>query len=116
MWTRDYKPSGDTHNEVNMTPLIDVSLLTDDILDLYTAHRRALRFAPADVLAGFRNDSKSFEQSARAMPDEFDLQRRYDEAIGSNNWVLSGPRTLTRKPLLANDPHLALRIQVGSVG
>jgi penicillin amidase len=31
-----------------------------------------------------------------------------DEApgIGSNNWVVSGARTATGKPLLANDPHL----------
>jgi biopolymer transport protein ExbD len=36
MWTRDYKPSGDTHNEVNMTPLIDVSLVLVVILLLAT--------------------------------------------------------------------------------
>jgi penicillin amidase len=28
---------------------------------------------------------------------------------GSNNWVLSGSRTTTGKPLLANDPHLRLQ-------
>ncbi|MCS7067532.1 MAG: penicillin acylase family protein [Meiothermus sp.] len=28
---------------------------------------------------------------------------------GSNNWVLSGARTTTGKPLLANDPHLRLQ-------
>ncbi|MCS7057499.1 MAG: penicillin acylase family protein [Meiothermus sp.] len=28
---------------------------------------------------------------------------------GSNNWVLSGSRTLTGKPMLANDPHLRLQ-------
>ena len=31
------------------------------------------------------------------------------EAIGSNNWALSGARTDTGKPLLANDPHLGLQ-------
>lgn len=30
----------------------------------------------------------------------------FDAAQGSNNWVLSGSRTTTDKPLLANDPHL----------
>ena len=30
--------------------------------------------------------------------------------IGSNSWVVSGPRSTTGKPLLANDPHLALSI------
>jgi penicillin amidase len=30
------------------------------------------------------------------------------DGIGSNNWVLDGRRTVSGKPLLANDPHLAL--------
>ena len=30
--------------------------------------------------------------------------------VGSNNWVLSGERTTTGKPMLANDPHLGTRI------
>lgn len=30
----------------------------------------------------------------------------FDAAQGSNNWVISGSRTTTGKPLLANDPHL----------
>lgn len=30
------------------------------------------------------------------------------EGIGSNNWVVSGERTESGKPLLANDPHLGL--------
>lgn len=32
------------------------------------------------------------------------------EGIGSNNWVLSGRRTKTGRPLLANDPHLGIQI------
>ncbi len=30
-----------------------------------------------------------------------------DADIGSNNWVVSGKKTVTGKPMLANDPHLA---------
>ncbi|MGB8337747.1 MAG: penicillin acylase family protein [Burkholderiales bacterium] len=30
------------------------------------------------------------------------------EGAGSNNWVVSGAKTLSGKPLLANDPHLSL--------
>jgi penicillin G amidase len=30
------------------------------------------------------------------------------EGLGSNNWALSGKRTVSGKPLLANDPHLGL--------
>lgn len=32
------------------------------------------------------------------------------ESIGSNNWVISGKRTATGKPLLANDPHLGVQM------
>lgn len=30
--------------------------------------------------------------------------------LGSNNWVISGARTVTGRPLLANDPHLAVQM------
>ncbi len=39
------------------------------------------------------------------------LMRAFDlglEGVGSNNWVVSGARSETGKPLLANDPHLGL--------
>src|SRR5206468_7569894 len=35
---------------------------------------------------------------------------RYRRIEGSNNWVVSGARTATGKPLLANDPHRALSL------
>jgi penicillin amidase len=33
-----------------------------------------------------------------------------DRGLGSNNWVLSGDRTTTGQPRLANDPHLGMQI------
>jgi penicillin G amidase len=33
----------------------------------------------------------------------------HEEAVGSNSWVVSGARSETGKPLLANDPHLGLQ-------
>jgi penicillin G amidase len=32
------------------------------------------------------------------------------EALGSNNWVVDGTLSATRKPLLANDPHLSAKV------
>jgi penicillin amidase len=32
-----------------------------------------------------------------------------DADVGSNSWVLAGSRTVSGKPILANDPHLGLR-------
>ena len=45
---------------------------------------------------------------ARAFLEQFDEEM--PRAIGSNNWVVSGAHTYSGKPMLANDPHLALGI------
>lgn len=37
-------------------------------------------------------------------------QRQIRQSLGSNNWVVSGEHTATRKPLLANDMHLELTL------
>ncbi|MGH9743101.1 MAG: penicillin acylase family protein [Candidatus Acidiferrum sp.] len=37
-------------------------------------------------------------------------QTEIRQGLGSNNWVVSGAHTATRKPILANDPHLELSI------
>lgn len=36
-----------------------------------------------------------------------DVLGKHNASLGSNNWVLSGSKTVSGKPLLANDPHLA---------
>ncbi len=41
----------------------------------------------------------------RAMQDYIGLTA---PGLGSNNWVVSGAKTISGKPLLANDPHLAI--------
>ena len=38
------------------------------------------------------------------------LPRPADPGVGSNNWAISGSLTATGHPLLANDPHLAIRM------
>lgn len=35
---------------------------------------------------------------------------RVERSFGSNNWVVAGSRTVSGRPILANDPHLGLRI------
>ena len=94
--------------DLTIDPAIDVSLLSGDILGLYLAHRRSLRFQPEDVVAAYRGDLESFERLAAALPpSEIDMRQEDYEAIGSNNWVVAGSRTLTGFPLMANDPHRA---------
>lgn len=93
--------------DLTVDPAIDAALLHDGILDLYRAHRRALVFEPEDVTAAHRGDRASFERLAAAMPSERDLERNEQDAIGSNNWVVHGSRTLSGFPIMANDPHRA---------
>jgi penicillin amidase len=38
----------------------------------------------------------------------YDLLPIHQEGKGSNNWVISGDKTASGKPILANDPHLGL--------
>lgn len=46
--------------------------------------------------------------------DEIDIAKSFEHAVipnefnGSNNWVVSGEKSASGKPLLANDPHLGL--------
>ena len=51
--------------------------------------------------------------AATVTQDKADLQLSHflpggKDGIGSNNWVISGNKTASGKPLLANDPHLGL--------
>lgn len=92
-----------------LDPTIDGSLLSDNILELYTAFRGSLRFAPEDIVGASCGDKKSFELLAQGLPDEFEMIRNGND-IGSNNWVVGGRLTLTGYPLLANDPHRSQQV------
>ena len=50
-----------------------------------------------------------YKQVAPTAGALLDMTPNNDAAIGSNNWVVSGARSETGKPLLANDPHLGLQ-------
>jgi penicillin amidase len=51
----------------------------------------------------------ALEDAAHAL-DAIPALLGHGDGIGSNSWVVAGSRTSTGKPLLANDPHLALGI------
>lgn len=91
--------------DIDLDPAIDASLLVDDILELYRAHRRSVRFEPDDLVFDSRGDQETYERLAALLPSELDLDRQDYEAIGSNNWVVAGSHTLTGYPLMVNDPH-----------
>jgi penicillin amidase len=84
--------------------------LFDSIIYLYRAFRQPLRFRPEDVA---RTTSASSVSDAA----EQELELAYwvdhpigDRLIGSNNWIVSGAKSASGQPLLANDPHRALAV------
>jgi len=54
--------------------------------------------------AGVLEEARRFFEAARRSLERVGLYT--EEAAVSNNWVVSGRRTASGKPLLANDPHL----------
>ena len=46
-------------------------------------------------------------RSLQNLPDVIGVR---GESMGSNNWVISGSKTTTGKPILANDPHLDVQM------
>lgn len=61
----------------------------------------------------FNTESSALEKKSKKLPTVLSELSTKDipggkDGIGSNNWALSGKRTISGKPLLANDPHLGL--------
>ncbi len=73
------------HNDLTVPDGLDVSCIPDDVLAVYDLATTPPPFLRPDPAAA----------QGKVLPE------------GSNNWVLSGDRTATGRPLLANDPHRA---------
>ena len=86
---------------------IDLATFPDEVLGLYNAFRAGIEFRPEDVLPQYRG-AVPLASVADAIaadpagPVSLDADPR---DLGSNNWVVSGSKTVSTKPILANDPH-----------
>ncbi|MDX1394276.1 MAG: penicillin acylase family protein [Gemmatimonadota bacterium] len=93
--------------ELAIDEAIDGSLLDADILGVYDAFRGPIRFRPEHVAPRFR--STTADGGLSAVPDMPGVNRPFDAlertALGSNNWVVHGSRTLSGRAIMANDPH-----------
>lgn len=101
-WYRPGKPV------LALDPAIDGSLLNNDILRLYTAFRRSVQFKPEDIVPEHR--AKTAAKNRAPTPTALLFMPTGDgtDAIGSNNWVVSGRFTQTGFPYIVNDPHRTL--------
>ncbi|MDV3221881.1 penicillin acylase family protein [Intrasporangium sp.] len=81
-------------------------ILSDQAWDPAASEEQAASATPTALLA---KGQVAFEATAAAI-DAIPTLIGEGDGVGSNSWVVSGERTTTGKPLLANDPHLTLGI------
>ncbi len=105
-WFHPKKP------DLTLDPKIDQELLFEDLLGIYQAFRRPIRFRPEDLVADVRNkDTQDFlKRYAEQEAQWAALQKEEKHAIGSNNWIVSGEHTQSGHPMLANDPHRSISV------
>jgi penicillin G amidase len=85
---------------------ISTELLFDDILEMYNAYRRPVRFRPEDIVnMKWRASADETGQIIEDWERAFATLEEERESIGSNNWVLSGAHTQSGFPVMANDLH-----------
>ena len=101
---------------------LDLADITDEVLRIaegagdgwdavFTAGRQADAPTPWPAWLPAAPGGAGPEGRARAgsLTSIDDLRRDID-SVGSNNWVVSGARSVTGRPLLANDPHRSLQL------
>ena len=85
-------------------------LSTEQLWDLYPPYPGEKPASAVDLAKLYR-DLGVYKNDA-GLKTSFSLpiigEPGFNEGRGSNNWVVAGSHTTTGKPLLANDPHLAL--------
>lgn len=92
---------------LDLDPSITEEMLDEDILELYYAFRRSVRFSEDDVVL------PEYRKEASVLSDSYDFDRLPEEdllSIGSNNWVVAGDRTASGFPMMANDPHRTIAV------
>ncbi len=104
---RDYMPF---YRDTHLDPFdgIDLSGFTNEIMTLYRASRSMPAFEASDLanpqMAGILNNALPAQQ------DDFHIAPvERINTQGSNNWIISGTRTASGKPIMANDPHRTIQ-------
>jgi len=90
--------------DLSIDSTINPQHLNLDILGLYNAYRRPVRFQPEDIdLASRNQETINFDVGYNDFTDD-------EYSIGSNNWVMTGDKTESGYPIMANDPHRTLAV------
>lgn len=95
--------------DLTIDPKIKKEKLLENIIEPYEAFRKSLNFTPQDLKLSANPNWKEFENLASADEAAWsDFIAHEQKAIGSNNWIVSGSKSRSGFPLLANDPHRAI--------
>ena len=86
---------------------LDVATIPGDVLKYYQAAREAVAFAPEDVVDPRHRATGTAAATARSAGPAF-TGKSVSQDEGSNNWVVNGTKTLSRQPLMVNDPHRSI--------
>lgn len=89
---------------LSIDPSIDTELLFDDILELYSAYRKPVKFQKEDIIPFYQNTSK--EDAVLSLNEG----KNDSLAIGSNNWVVNGDLMKDGQTYMANDPHRTIAV------
>jgi penicillin amidase len=85
---------------LNLDKNITEQDLDNDILKLYKAFRKPIEFKKRYLVKKYLKENEpkvSLLENDKYLEDKF--------SIGSNNWTISGNKTISGYPILANDPH-----------
>ena len=96
LWLHPKEPS------LKLNKKISSEDLDNDILELYNAFRKPIDFKDDYIVEKYRNNTKTTDLSS-GKPEFND-----ELSIGSNNWAISGKKSATGFPILANDPHRSI--------
>ncbi|MBD2702044.1 penicillin acylase family protein [Spirosoma sp. BT702] len=84
--------------EPDLTLRVNGDELFQPILELYEAFRLPLKFQGQASKA----DEDASNRTKQSIDDWWNTEKQY---VGSNNWVISGNKSASGYPMLANDPH-----------
>jgi penicillin amidase len=87
---------------------VDLSRISDDILDLYREAKAPVQFSPEDLAKTKYITPRGPEPLHWIRSSEAGGEA--SETEGSNNWAVSGRLSRSGAPLLANDPHRVLQL------
>lgn len=94
---------------LQMDPAINTALLSQNILELYTAYRKDITFEAGDI-SKTAEDPQAVLQKLN-QPKPFVGEEPVEHGMeGSNNWIVSGSRTASGHAMLANDPHRKIAV------